>query len=128
MPTRRTLLLSLPLLSLPSALRAAPAWRRDVSELRFGASGSDVAALSGSLHHRLGVAVRPVHAQGGALARELDRGHVEFALVDRATLSAARARMHRRLVVGPARPDGRTLVMRSVLPPAMRHDLAAAFA
>ena len=131
MLARRHLLLSLA--ALPAAAHAARAarsasWRQDVGELRFGSSGNDAVLLARALQDRLGVTVRPVRAQGGSLARELDRGHIEFALLDRATLSNARSRMHRRLVAGPIGADGRTLVMRSVLPAAMRADLAAAFA
>lgn len=128
MLARRHLLLTLA--ALPAAAHAAraAAWRQEVSELRFGSSGNDAAVLARALQDRLGVAVRAVRAQGGSLARELDRGHIEFALLDRATLSNARSRMHRRLVAGPIGADGRALVMRSVLPAAMRADLAAAFA
>lgn len=128
---RRTLVLAplvaalapLPALAHP---RPRPAWAHDIRELRVAASGPGASALAATLARQWGVPVRPVQAQGSHLATLLDRGHVEFALLDPTTLRQARTRMQARLLDVAACNDGRTLVIREVLPPAMRADLAAA--
>ena len=116
-----TLVPSVPLLAAFPAVAARAAWRDDVSEVRFGASGPEGAGLARAMQVLLGVAVRAVRLDGAGLAAALSAGHLEFAALDAAATGAALASMGERLVAGA---DG--VVVRRVLPEAMRADLCAA--
>ena len=103
---RRTLAF-LPLLALGGASKQAwsrgqPApWPRDVTEIRVAASDPGAAAMATSIakHFQawLGIRVVAVPLEGAAVAHALNAGHLEFALLDRPTLTLAASLMGRRL-------------------------------
>lgn len=126
MPTRRTLLIA-PLLAAAGAAHAHPAPARPakVGELRLGAAPGtrlDTAAIAA----RLGSPTRALTGGPAPLAAALNAGHLEAAVLDHAILRRAQSLMAERLtILGPA-PDGRTVVVRTILPADLRRALDAA--
>ena len=107
-----------------SALAVCAGWAPDpgVAEVRLG---GDVGAAAGALRARLGIAVVECGLHGAALAAALDRGHVEAAVLDGATLQLARRLMGERLIVA-GQAGGGTAVVRRVLGRGLGGQLAAA--